>query len=169
MAMVRDIVTYPDPVLTCRARDIEEITPEIAALIEDMVETMYEKEGVGLAAPQVGESVRLITVDPTGPKLRGDLAVLVNPRITHAEGEQDSEERCLSVVDATCTFRRARKITVEGLNEKGEPVKLELEDFPAVVFQHEIDHLDGVLIIDHVSRLKRVLYDKKIKKRLKQA
>jgi peptide deformylase len=166
--MVRDIVTYPDPVLTCQAQDVEEITPEIETLIEDMVETMYEKEGVGLAAPQVGRSVRVITVDPTGPNIRGDLTVLINPRITAAEGEMDSEERCLSVLEATCSFKRKQKITVEGLDRKGEPVALELEDFPAIVFQHEIDHLDGVLIIDHVSRLKRAMYDKKIRKRLKQ-
>jgi peptide deformylase len=166
--MVRDIVTYPDPILAAEAAEVEEVTPEIQALIDDMVETMYEKEGVGLAAPQVGRSLRIITVDPSGPKARNDLTVLVNPRITYAEGEQESEERCLSVVDVTCSFKRAQKVTVEGLDKNGEPVTLELEDFPAIIFQHEIDHLHGVLIIDHVSRLKRVLYDKKVRKRLKK-
>ncbi|MDK2955156.1 MAG: peptide deformylase [Desulfovibrionales bacterium] len=167
--MVRDIVTYPDPILAAEAGEVEEVTPEIQALIDDMVETMYAKEGVGLAAPQVGRSLRIITVDPSGPSARDALTVLINPRITCTEGEQESEERCLSVVDATCTFKRAQKITVEGLNKNGDPVTLEFEDFPAIVFQHEIDHLHGVLIIDHVSRLKRALYDKKVRKRLKRA
>lgn len=167
--MVRKILRYPHPVLADRSAPIEEITDEIRdSLIPDMIETMYEKEGVGLAAPQVGKAVRLICVDPTGPKERAGLMVLVNPEIVETSGEQESEEACLSVFEASCKITRAERIRVRGRNEKDEEVEYEFEGYPAVIFQHEIDHLNGTLIIDHVGRLKRSMYDKRVKKWQKQ-
>ncbi|MDD4951437.1 MAG: peptide deformylase [Desulfovibrionaceae bacterium] len=159
---------YPDPVLRLRAEPIGEFGPEMQQLVTDMVETMYEDDGVGLAAPQVGKSLRLITVDPTGPKERKGLMVLVNPEIMEREGEVESEEGCLSVPDFKCAIRRSHRIRVRALDRDGAPVEFEALDYQAVIIQHEVDHLNGVLILDHASRLKRGIYDKKVRKLQRQ-
>ncbi|CAG0902190.1 unnamed protein product [Cyprideis torosa] len=132
-----------------------------------MADTMYDAPGVGLAAPQIGESLQLIVVDMGGGKKR-DFMVLVNPEITEAEGKQVDEEGCLSVPDLTSSVHRHKKITLSYQDESGKLEKMIAEDRFAVVLQHEIDHLHGILFIDHLSPLKRNLYKKKMKKQLAQ-
>lgn len=158
------ILKYPDPVLARKAAAVAEITPELRQLAADMVETMYESEGIGLAAPQVGEGCRLIVVDVSGPEDRTDLRVLVNPEILTAEGQVDSEEGCLSVIGLRSTISRAERVQVRGLNLDGQDVIIDADGLLAICLQHEIDHLEGVLFIDRMSRLKRAFYDKKVKK-----
>ncbi len=162
--MLLDIRKYPDPCLAKKSARIAEITPELKELVEAMIETMYEKDGVGLAAPQVGQNIRLIVVDHTGPKERAALQVLFNPEIVECSGEQESEESCLSLPAFTTKLKRKEKVTVKAMNEKGQEVCVQAEGYLAVVFQHEIDHLDGVTLVDHAGRLKRAMYDKKVGK-----
>lgn len=159
-----DILKYPDPVLAKKCSKVEKITPELKELIDNMVETMYEDDGIGLAAPQVGENIRLIVIDPSGPKNREDLQVIINPEIIEREGKVDSEESCLSCPGFSCTIKRNEKVTVTGMDENGEDVRIEGDELKAIVLQHEIDHLDGTLIVNRVGRLKKTMYDKKIKK-----
>jgi peptide deformylase len=166
--MVRKIATYPDPVLCEKARPIEEITPEIRELARDMAETMYENRGIGLAATQVNECIRLITVDVSGPENRTGLMTLINPEIVRCEGEVDSEEGCLSVANYRSTVTRSERVCVRALDLEGKEVTIEADDLLAVCLQHEIDHLNGVLFIDHISRLKRSLYEKRLGKWLKK-
>lgn len=158
------IVTYPDPVLAKKAENVAEITPEIRQLIDDMMQTMYESDGVGLAAPQVGKSIRLITIDETGPKERKSPRVVVNPEFVEQVGVKESEESCLSLPTFSCKVKRYDAVTVRGLNEKGEAIEIKAEGLLAVILQHEIDHLEGKTLVDHASRLKRTLYDSKVKK-----
>ncbi len=162
--MALTILTYPDPRLKEKAKDVGEITPEIKQLAADMAEAMYANEGIGLAAPQVGECCRLVVVDLTGPEKREGLMVLVNPRIVAAEGETETEEGCLSVRSYRSKVKRAAKVTVKAKDLEGKEVTVEGDDLLAVCLQHELDHLDGALFIDRISRLKRVLYDKKVEK-----
>lgn len=158
------IVTYPAPVLAQKTQPVAGITPEISQLIADMLETMYESDGVGLAAPQVGKSIRLITLDETGPKERKSPIVLVNPEFVEQSGVKESEESCLSLPTFSCKVKRYESVTVKGLNEKGEAVEIQAEGLLAVILQHEIDHLEGKTLVDHASRLKRTMYDSKVKK-----
>ncbi len=162
--MVLEVLKYPHPKLAQKAEPIGEITPEIRKLADDMAVTMYENQGIGLAANQVGQCVRLVVIDITGPDKREDLKVLVNPRILAREGEIESEEGCLSVRDYRSTVLRSEKVTVEALNLDGETVRYDADELFAICLQHEIDHLDGTLFIDHISRLKRSLYDKRVRK-----
>ncbi len=166
--MTRTICTYPDPVLAKKAAPIKDIDDEVRRLADDMARTMYANDGIGLAAPQVGESTRLIVVDTTGPSRREELRVIVNPVIESAEGEVESEEGCLSVSNYRANVRRAERVRVTGSDLDGNAVDIEADDILAICLQHEIDHLDGILFIDHISRLKRALYDKKVKKWLKR-
>jgi len=162
--MKLDICTWPDDVLAMKADRIEEITPEMQELIDNMIETMYESDGVGLAAPQVGESIRLIVVDQTGPKLRGDLRVIVNPEIVECDGEVDSEEGCLSCPELNIKVKRKERVKVVGQDRDGKEIVIETDGFLAIVLQHEIDHLDGVTLADQVGRLKKAMYRKKAMK-----
>lgn len=162
--MKLEICRWPESVLAEKARNIDEVTPELQELIENMVETMYEDEGVGLAAPQVGESIRLICVDQTGPKERGDLMVMINPEITDCEGSVDSEEGCLSCPEFTGKVKRSEKITVKALDRDGKEMCMDAEGYLAVIIQHEVDHLDGVTIVDRSSNLKKAMYRKKARK-----
>ena len=166
--MARKNVTYPHPVLAQTARPVEEITDEIRQLAAEMAQLMYEDKGIGLAAPQVAESIRLITVDLSGPDKREDLQVFVNPVLTNLEGEVDSEEGCLSVPGYRSTVTRAERLHLSALDLDGNPVEMEADDLMAICLQHEVDHLNGVLFIDKISKLKRTLYDRKVKKWLKQ-
>lgn len=137
------IVKIGDPVLQVRAQEVPKITKKIAKLIDDMIETMYEANGVGLAAPQVGVSQRIIVVDPgEGP------VALVNPVIQSAQGEDIDVEGCLSIPERWVYVKRATEIEVTGLNEKGKPVRIKAEGYFARALQHEIDHLDGILMLD---------------------
>jgi len=162
--MKLEICTWPDEVLAKKAEPITEVTPEIKELIENMIETMYADDGVGLAAPQIGESIRLICVDQTGPKMREDLRVLINPEIVECEGEVDSEEGCLSCPEFTGTIKRKERVKVKALNEDGEEICIENDGFLSIILQHEIDHLNGITIADRAGRLKKTLYKKKAMK-----
>ena len=164
--MSRRIVHYPHPALEQKADEIPEITEEIRELARDMAEAMYGDNGIGLAAPQVGESVCLIVIDLSGPEERSELMTLVNPRIEAHEGEVVSEEGCLSFPELFVKIRRAEKVTARGLNLEGEEVTVAADGMLAVCLQHEIDHLHGRVILDHASRLKRSLYEKKVKRHL---
>src|SRR5690554_1283643 len=137
------IVTIGDPVLQTRAQEVPRITKKIAKLIDDMIETMYEADGIGLAAPQVGVGQRIIVADlGEGP------VVLVNPVIQSAQGEEIDVEGCLSIPERWVYVKRAAEVEVSGLNEKGKQVRVKAEGFLARALQHEIDHLDGILILD---------------------
>jgi len=168
MAEKMKIYTYPEPILRTRAEPVENIDGDLQCLIDNMALTMYEAPGVGLAANQVGESKCIIVYD-VSPKEDGrNLNVLINPEIVLTEGEIVQEEACLSVIDFAADVKRFSRIKVRGINRHGDPVDVEAEGLLAVCLQHEIDHLNGVLFIDHVSSLKRSLYKKKLKKLLKQ-
>lgn len=166
--MLRKVRTYPDPVLAAKAAPVTEITDEIRTLAADMIETMYADKGIGLAAPQVGESIRLITVDLSGPDKREDPHVFVNPVLSNLEGEVESEEGCLSVVGYRTTVTRAERLHLSATDLEGNPVEMDADDLMAICLQHEVDHLNGVLFIDKISKLKRTLYERKLKKWLKE-
>lgn len=157
----REILFYPDPRLAEKAREIGEVTQEIRDLAADMLETMYENRGVGLAAPQVGACCRLIVMDVSGPEERTEPEILVNPRILSKEGSITDEEGCLSVRNFRAKVARAERVVVEAQDLDGNPVRIETDGLRAVCLQHEIDHLEGVLFVDYISRLKRAFFEKK--------
>ena len=162
------IYTYPESVLRSKTDPIENIDEDVQNLVERMAVTMYEAPGIGLAANQVGELKRILVYDLT-PKERGrNLSVLINPEIVLAEGKIEHEEACLSVIDFASEVKRAAYVKVRGVDRDGKPVDIEAEDLLAICLQHEIDHLNGVLFIDHVSTLKRALYKKKLQKMIKK-
>lgn len=163
---VRDIVRYPHEVLKGPARKVERIDDHIRALVRDMAETMYSAPGVGLAAPQVGEPLQVIVMDVTPQEEpKKNLITLVNPEIIEAEGQVESKEGCLSVADLTCEIKRHARVRVRGLSLEGEPVEMDAEGLLAVVVQHEVDHLRGLLIFDRLSSLKRDLVRRRLRKR----
>ncbi|HCF06135.1 MAG TPA: peptide deformylase [Desulfomicrobiaceae bacterium] len=166
--MARTIRTYPDPVLAQKATPIAEVTEEIRQLAHEMLELMYQNDGIGLAAPQVGESVRLVTMDLSGPKERTAPRVFVNPVLSGHAGEVDSEEGCLSVIGYRTTVPRAERVHLSATDLDGNPIEEDADGLFAICLQHEIDHLDGILFIDRISRLKRTLYEKRLQKWLKQ-
>jgi peptide deformylase len=145
------IKTFGQPVLRRKAEAVEEVTDEHRLLFDEMARIMYEVKGVGLAAPQIGLIKALIVID-----IGNGLIKMANPVIIKKEGAQSMEEGCLSVPGVGVTVKRFRKVTVEGLNERGEPVRIEAEGFLATVFQHECDHLEGKMIVDHASMLERI-------------
>jgi peptide deformylase len=163
-----EIQKYPEPVLKEKARPVEHITDDIQCLIDDMADTMYKAPGIGLAANQVGALHRVIVFDVTPKEDGRNLNVIINPEIIASEGSLVHEEACLSVVDYSCDVRRHACVTVSGLDREGKPVQIEAKDLLAVVLQHEIDHLDGILFIDRISRLKRSLYKRQLHKTLKK-
>ncbi len=165
---VLEIFRYPDPVLKKISEPVEAFTDDTIRLIDDMVETMYSAPGVGLAAPQVGQLQRIIVLDIDHENPGKNLIRLVNPVIQYAEGKVVWEEGCLSVFDFTAEVERAAQVEVVGLDDKEKEVKVDAEGLLAVALQHEIDHLDGKLFIDHISRLKRELYTRKLKKRMRE-
>jgi len=155
---------YGSDVLRDVAQPVDEITDEIKQIAEDMLSSMYDSDGVGLAAPQVGISKRIIVVDPEPLNLDSEPIALINPEIVEQSGQADADEGCLSVPDVRGEVERAAKVTVEALNLDGKKVRIEATDLLARIFQHEIDHLNGVLFIDHLSRLKKQLIKKHLKK-----
>lgn len=165
------IVTYPNPVLGKTSQPVAEVTEEIRQLAEEMGELMYKSDGIGIAAPQVGQLLRLVVIDITGPEKREGKMVLVNPVVTPiAEGGLvESEEGCLSVPDYRAKVKRAAKVHVEAADLDGKPVSFDAEDMLAICVQHEVDHLDGKLFIDRISRLKRMMYENKLKKGTRQS
>lgn len=168
--MLLPIVQFPDPKLRTKSLPVraEEIAnPEFQALIRDMFDTMYAAPGVGLAAVQIGVHKRFMVLDigiGEGELIKRDPKVVVNPEIVLREGEVIWEEGCLSCPDLLVPVKRSLRVTVKALNEKGEPYEISGEDLLAVALQHEIDHMDGVLIVDKLSRLKMNLYRDKLGK-----
>ena len=170
---IRRILTYPEPSLKNVAKPVENIDGRTVAWIDDMVHTMYAAPGVGLAAPQVGLPQRIVVVDigdeedEGGERGRHPLRI-VNPEIVEAEGESVFEEGCLSVVDFRAEVKRAARVLVKGWDTEQREISLEADGLLAVVLQHEIDHLEGTLFIDHLSRLKREMYSRRVKKALRE-
>ena len=167
--MKRAIHKFPDDVLKQVATPIGSIDGQLVSLLDDMAETMYSAPGVGLAAPQVGVSERAIVVDCDSAEQKKDgtgrgLLKLINPEIIQAEGKIIWEEGCLSVIDYTAEVTRAAQILLRAYTPDQKEIRLEAEGLLAVCLQHELDHLDGKLFIDRISRLKRDLYRRKLKK-----
>jgi peptide deformylase len=157
---IREIHTYPDAVLKRPARAVTEINGTVATLLDDMAETMYAAPGIGLAAPQVGAGERVIVLDVPreGEEQGRRLMKLVNPEIVERDGSIVWEEGCLSVPDYTAPVTRARRILLRAWTPDQKEIEIEAEELLAVALQHEIDHLDGKLFLDRLSRLKRDLY-----------
>jgi len=161
------IHTYPDPVLKTKSAPIQDIDAETQKLIDQMIVTMYAAPGIGLAANQVGVLKQLLVYDVSHKEKGPNPLVLVNPEIVLTEGHIAYDEACLSVLDYSAEVDRFAQIKVKGFDRLGKPVDIEAEGILAVCLQHEIDHLNGVLFIDHISSLKRALYKKRLKKMLK--
>ena len=163
--MIRPILCYPDKRLREPGKDVEEFDAELHALIEDMAETMYAAPGVGLAAPQIGESKRLFIIDvATEDDEPSDLRVFINPEIVATEGETTFNEGCLSFPGAREDVDRAERVTVRALDKDGEPFELQADGLLAIAIQHENDHLDGKLFVDYLSQLKQSRIRKKLEK-----
>ena len=162
--MLREIVKYPEPVLEKPGEPVTEFNDELAQLVEDMFESMYAAKGIGLAAPQIGLSKRLTVIDVSFQERSEDRIVLVNPEIIHREGKQYEEEGCLSLPEIREKVSRAAKVRVKAQDLKGKWFEIEGEELLARAFQHEIDHLDGILFFRRVSALKRDLILRKIRK-----
>jgi peptide deformylase len=167
MALLK-IRTYPDPVLKEPAREVKDIDGRIDALVESMVQTMYAAPGIGLAAPQIGESRRLVVIDIDHQNPGKRLLKLVNPQVIEQHGSVTWEEGCLSVVDYNADVKRAAQVLVSAYTPDQKKIEIEADGLLAVVLQHEIDHLDGKLFIDRISRIKRELYRRKLQKALKE-
>ncbi len=161
------IYTFPDPILKTKAMPVEQIDDELQRLIDRMAVTMYAAPGIGLAANQVGETQRVVVYDVFSRDGKRSPSILINPEIVTAEGSVVYEEACLSVLDYSAEVERAERVLVRGVDRDGNPVRVEAEGLLAICLQHEIDHLNGVLYIDHISSLKRSLYKKKLRKMLK--
>jgi len=159
--MVRTILAYPDPELKKRSQPVTVITEKTKELVRDMADTMYDAPGVGLAAPQIGVHQRVIVIDVTAKDEPPELIVAINPEIIHAEGEEFEEEGCLSVPKFSANVRRHARVVVKALNLDGEEVIFRADELLAIAFQHEIDHLDGILFVDHLSPLKRSMFRKR--------
>ncbi len=161
-----NILHFPDPRLRVAAQPVAAVDDAVRRLVDDMFETMYAAPGIGLAAPQVNVSSRVITIDIS--EQRDDPLCLINPEILERRGEETMEEGCLSVPDYYDTVTRAEWIRVRALSRDGEPFELETEGLLAVCIQHEIDHLDGKLFVDYLSSLKRQRVRKKLEKAQRQ-
>jgi peptide deformylase len=165
--MIRPIRLWGDGVLEKQSSVVSNITDAEVKLVQDMTETMYKAPGVGLAAPQVGVSKRIMVTDTTGGDEKGHLLTIVNPEIVVAEGEQYEEEGCLSIPGFSANVLRPKKIVLRGVDLNGKEILLEGSDLLARAFCHELDHLNGVFFLDHLSFLKRDLIKRKIKKMIR--
>jgi peptide deformylase len=164
-----DIVTYPDHFLKQPTQEVKNIDGDLQLLIDNMGNTMYQAPGIGLAAIQVGVDKSMLVYDINPPDDGHQLNVLINPKIVSKEGEILSEnEGCLSVPEFRANVKRAARVLVEALDREGNPQRIEAEGLLAIVLQHEIDHLNGKLFIDHISSLKRQMYTRRVAKKLKQ-
>ncbi len=162
------ILTYPDKFLSEPTKPVENIDETIQNLIKDMASIMYQAPGIGLAAIQVGINKSLLVYDVSPRDEKRSLQVLINPRIIESEGTTISEdEGCLSVPDFRANVKRAASVLIEGFDNEEKPLRIEAEGLLAVVLQHEIDHLNGILFIDRISTLKREMYKRRVKKSLK--
>jgi len=168
--MIRKIITYPDPILRKKAVKVTEFDDQLKELIADMIETMFDAPGAGLAAPQVGVSIQLVVVNVSEGEDDEDrkALALINPVILDGEGSQVDVEGCLSVVEYSSKVKRFMNIKVKAQNSDGKEIEFDAEEFFARVIQHEVDHLEGTLFIDRISSLKRGLYKKRLKKMLRE-
>jgi peptide deformylase len=162
--MVREILIWPDPVLKQKARPVTKVDDQVRALVKDMFETMYAAEGVGLAAPQVGILQRIIVLDTRHQQPESRPLAMINPEFVALEGETTYTEGCLSIPGEAEDVDRAAVATVRYLDENGEAQTLRCDGLLAIAVQHETDHLDGIVFVDHVSTLKRELARKRMKK-----
>ncbi len=162
-----EILTFPDERLRRRAASVAQVDDEIRRLVDDMVETMYDAVGIGLAAIQVNEPKRVIVIDLSETK--DQPMCFINPEILEGSGEEQMDEGCLSVPGFFESVTRAERIRVRALDRNGEPFELEADGLLAVCIQHEIDHLDGRLFVDHISALKRQRIRRKLEKERRQA
>jgi peptide deformylase len=165
---LREIVKFPDPRLKEVSKPITEVDDTLRELARDMIDVMYDEPGIGLAAPQVGASIRMFVIDTewSDEEVGRNPVVVLNPEISDPEDKIIWEEGCLSVPDYSANVERDAKITLRGNDLDGNPIEEHAEGLRAVCIQHEVDHLDGILFIDRISRLKRGLYVKKRKKQL---
>ena len=164
---VLEILKYPHPTLKKRSKEVERIDEGIKRLIRDMAETLYEANGIGLAACQIGVPQRVIVLDVSPIDSQQSFFAMINPEIISQEGEIDHEEGCLSVPDCFENVKRKEKICVRGISPEGKEMEVAGEGILAFALQHEIDHLNGVLILDRISYLKRGMYRNKLKKEKK--
>ena len=162
--MRRPILTYGAPTLRHKTAPVRDVNGTLQALIDDMVETMYAAPGVGLAANQVGRTERLFVANPSDDRDPTQLLVVLNPELVETQGEIASEEGCLSVPEFREDVRRACRVLLRGLDRNGGPLEIEAEDLLARIFQHEVDHLNGVLFVDRLSPAKRLLLKPRLKK-----
>ncbi|ETW96010.1 MAG: peptide deformylase [Candidatus Entotheonella factor] len=161
---VRPICAYPETVLRQKAQPVETIDDALQRLIDDMIETMYAAPGIGLAAPQVGISLRLFVVDITSGQDVNALQTYINPEIVSTEGRIREDEGCLSVVGVTGSTPRAERVVLSGLNREGDSVEVEADGLLARAFQHEFDHLNGMLFFDRMGVVGRDLMKRKYKR-----
>jgi len=164
---VLEILKYPHPTLKKRSKEVERIDEGIKRLIRDMAETLYEANGIGLAACQIGVPQRVIVLDISPIDPQQSFFAMINPEIISQEGEIDHEEGCLSVPDCFEKVKRKEKICVRGISPEGKEMEVAGEGILAFALQHEIDHINGVLILDRMSYLKRGMYRNKLKKERK--
>ena len=166
--MIRPIVLWGDDVLETISDPVSNITDAEVKLVQDMIETMYKAPGVGLAAPQVGVSKRIMVTDTTSGEKKSHLFTIVNPEIVVADGEQFEDEGCLSIPGFSASVVRPKRIVLRGLDLNGKEILLEGSDLLARAFCHEMDHLNGKFFLDHISFLKRDMIKRRIKKLIRQ-
>ena len=165
---ILEILKYPHPILQKKTEPVSCIDDTVRQLVCNMAETMYAAPGVGLAAPQVGIPLRLAVLDVTKANEPKDLLVLINPEIVASEGECSWEEGCLSIPDCNEEVKRLKKVSVRFQNLEGRETTVTAEDLLSIALQHEIDHLDGILFIDRLSRIKRDFLKRKLRKQRKE-
>lgn len=165
---IREILHYPEPLLKKKSAPVTVFDQQLAQLAQDMVETMYDAPGVGLAAPQVGELLRLIVLDCSGSDAPADLIVAANPEIIAAAGESYEEEGCLSIPGFCTTVKRHQEVTLRYQDPTGQVHERHADGLLAIGIQHEIDHLEGILFVDRLSPLKRSIFKKKYMKMLQE-
>lgn len=164
---ILNILHHPDPRLRTVASPVSHVDDTVRQLLDDMLETMYEAPGIGLAATQVNVDKRVVVIDVSEEK--NQPLCLINPEITEREGSEEMDEGCLSVPGVFETVKRAEWVKMQALDRDGQLFELQADGLLAVCIQHEIDHLDGTLILDHVSHLKRTLYKRKAEKLMKRS
>jgi peptide deformylase len=162
--MVREILIWPNPLLKQKAKPVQKVDDAIRTLVKDMFDSMYEADGVGLAAPQVGELLNIIVLDTTPRQPESKAVAMINPEILSLEGKTTYKEGCLSIPGEAEDVDRAAIVTVRFLDEQGQEQTLRAEGLLAIAIQHETDHLKGLMFVDHVSSLKRELIRKRMKK-----
>jgi len=167
-SMLRPIVLFGDEILEKPAETVTNISDTEIQLVRDMVETMYKAPGVGLAANQVGVSKRIMVTDPSAGERQSELITIVNPEIVSMEGEQYEDEGCLSVPGFSSSVLRPKSVILKGLDLNGKEITIEGKDLLARAFCHEMDHLNGVFFLDHISFIKRDIIKRKIRKLVKQ-